>query len=215
LRSVLRKNAGDTIRVFNGRNGEWLAVLHTVDKKNVTVALEKQMRPQPAPTPDIHLLFAPIKKSRMDFLIEKAVELGATRLRPVITHNTEVRTLNDDRIVAQMTEAAEQCERLDRPAYARPVKLEDALAAWPAEIPLLACLERTGAKPVREAVPRDKPCAVLIGPEGGFTKHEIKWLLALPFIVPVSLGPAILRSETAACYALAAIGMGRATHNEV
>ncbi len=210
LRGVLRRGVGDSVRLFNGRDGEWAARLQTVDKKSVILAVEHRIHAQPAPTPDIHLMFAPIKKNRMDMLIEKAVELGATRLRPVMTRNTEIRHLNDERIEAQITEAAEQCERLDRPAYTPPVRLEDALANWPPEIRLLACLERENAEPVGRAVPKDAPCAILIGPEGGFTADETRWLLDLPFVTPVSLGPAILRSETAACYALAAVSMARA-----
>jgi 16S rRNA (uracil1498-N3)-methyltransferase len=202
LRHVLRREAGQSVRVFNGRDGEWIATLAAVDKKGVAAQAGQLLLPQPAPPPERILLFAPIKKHRLDFLIEKSVELGATVLQPVLTHRTDIRSLNEDRIRAQIAEAAEQCERLDMPSFQPLQALERALTGWPAEIPVLACLERIEARPLPQRKPNEA-CALLIGPEGGFAEEEIRWLMDLPFVTPVSLGPRILRSETAALAALA------------
>jgi 16S rRNA (uracil1498-N3)-methyltransferase len=202
LRSVLRQVPGDAVRLFNGRDGEYKAVLDSVDKKSVTARCEILIRPQPEAAQPIHLLFAPIKKARLDFLIEKAVELGATHLHPIITQNTEVRTLNEDRLRLQIIEAAEQCERMDVPVLSPAQKLEDLPAFWSGET-ILACIERHDAPPLKS----ESAHAILIGPEGGFTENETAFLGGLNFIRPVSLGPRILRSETAVCAALALISL--------
>jgi 16S rRNA (uracil1498-N3)-methyltransferase len=184
------------------RDGEFLARIEAVDKKAVTFTIEQSLRkPRVAPR-KIHLLFAPIKKERMDFLIEKAVELGATDLHPVLTQNTDIRKINEERLQAQMIEAAEQCERMDIPALHAVDDLFKILALWNRNIPVVAALERFGADPLLvQTISGD--CAVLIGPSGGFTQDEKEKLAALGFVRPVSLGENILRSETAAAAALA------------
>lgn len=198
LHTVLRRKDGDCVRLFNGRDGEWLCVLRDLRKKSGLAAPTEQLHPQPAHTDDIHLYFAPIKKARMDWMIEKAVELGATHLHPVITQNTEIRTVNADRLKAQILEAAEQCERLDIPHLADAIPLD----AIPAGVPLLACLERGMTRPLRAALPAAGPVAFLIGPEGGFTAAEAAWIAGQGGWTSVSLGPRILRCETAVCVAL-------------
>lgn len=202
LKNVLRIGAGAKIRLFNGRDGEFAATVQSTDKKAVHVALDKQLRAQKKPEREIHLLFAPIKKERMDFLIEKAVELGATHIHPVLTQNTDVRKINEDRLAAQMIEAAEQCERLDIPTLSPAKDLFAALATWNKNILMLAALERFDAQPLTKRILPGN-VAVLIGPSGGFTREEMEKISALSFIQPVSLGENILRSETAAAAALA------------
>ena len=207
LRTVLRLGASDALRLFNGRDGEWRARLAAVGKAGVSAALQSQTRTQPGPPRALHLLFAPIKKHRLDFLIEKAVELGATRLHPVLTRRTENRQWHVDRVARQIVEAAEQCERLDLPPCEKPLPLAAVLAGL-GDMPVFACLERRDAPPLPHLDQGETPRAVLIGPEGGFAPEELAGLEKLPGIVAVSLGPRILRSETAACYALALLGGG-------
>lgn len=202
LKNVLRIEAGQFIRLFNGRDGEFSARVNAASKKTVDVLPEKQLRAQKNATREVHLLFAPIKKERMDFLIEKAVELGATHIHPVLTQNTDVRKINEDRLNAQMIEAAEQCERLDIPALMPAKDLFAALAVWNKNILMLAALERFDAQPLTKRILPGN-VAVLIGPSGGFTREEMEKIAALSFIQPVSLGENILRSETAAAAALA------------
>lgn len=204
LRNVLRQGEGDTLRLFNGRDGEWRATLTAIDKKSARAVPQEQIAGQPDNAPRIHLLFAPIKKTRLEWLIEKAVELGATDLHPVLTQNTEMRHLNTERLVAQIIGAAEQCERLDVPALHPLRSLDEALQDWDKTIPLYAALERADM-PLLSDMNTPAPCAVLIGPEGGFTAEEKDRLLANPAIQPVSLGPRILRAETAALYVLSQI----------
>lgn len=207
LRAVLRRAPGAAVRLFNGRDGEWLATLSALGKKDGAAAAEHCLAPQPAPERAVHLFFAPLKKARMDMLVEKAVELGATHLHPVLTRNTENRAPPEDRLRQQVIEAAEQCERLTLPALS-PVRLLDAaLDAVPPDLPVFAGLERRPGLPFLPAAlpPPDAPCAVLIGPEGGFTAAEADSLTARTALTPVSLGPAILRSETAALFALSLI----------
>jgi 16S rRNA (uracil1498-N3)-methyltransferase len=199
LHTVLRKNTDDMVRLFNDRNGEWLSVLHECGKKSVTATCEKQIRTPHGKIPPVHLLFPPLAKDRLDFLIEKAVELGATDLHPVITARTEIRKINEARIRTQIIEAAEQCERLDIPALHPIDTLGAILARWKSDMPIYAALERSDAQDFR---PGPGECALLIGPPGGFTEDEKHMLGDLPFIRPVTLGPRILRSETAALTAL-------------
>lgn len=206
LKNVLRLGAGDYLRLFNGREGEFTGKITAADKKAISVALEKQLRPQKNPAREVHLLFAPIKKERNDFLIEKAVELGVTHIHPVLTQNTDIRKINEDRLQAQMIEAAEQCERLDVPVLLPARDLFVALAGWNKTILMLAALERFDAQPLKKrALPGN--VAVLIGPSGGFTRDEMEKIAALSFIQPVSLGENILRSETAAAAALAILNV--------
>lgn len=202
LKNVMRCEPGAAVRLFNGRDGEWHADIATLEKKKATLNLLTQTREQPAPRRAVHLLFAPIKKPRNEWLIEKAVELGVTDLHPVITQHTEIRQLNTERTLAQIIEAAEQCERLDIPTLHDITPLKSKLGAWSKDIPLLVALERTDAPLLKNALPDTGPLAFLIGPEGGFSAEERGWPENLPFLKPVSLGPDILRTETAAAYML-------------
>lgn len=201
LRNVLRLRVGDGTRLFNGRDGEWRGTVDAEDKKRVSVRIETILRKQLASSPETHLYFAPIKKVRMDWLIEKAVELGATHLHPVLTQNTEVRGLNEDRIRAQIVEAAEQCERMDVPVL---FSLKPMFLSLP-DAPLLACLERSGGAGLRESISAGGSVAFLIGPEGGFTAEEKEKLQSSPHVTAISLGDRILRSETAAVMVLCAV----------
>jgi len=202
LLHVLRCRSGDGLRLFNGRDGEWYGIIETASKKDISIRLESKIKEQPAQMRAVHLFFTPIKKARLDWLVEKAVELGATHLHPVLTQNTEVRAINETRIRTQIIEAAEQCERMDAPAL---LPLKPLFSALP-DMVVLACLERMGATPLRECLPQEKESvAFLIGPEGGFTIEEKEKLCALSNVKPVSLGPRILRSETAAITALCTI----------
>lgn len=200
LRTVLRRQDGDGVRLFNARHGEWTARLEGLARKGGAAVPDIRIREQPTLARRVHLLFAPIKKTRMDFLIEKVVELGATDLHPVLTHNTEVRKVNEERLRQQIIEAAEQCERLDIPALHTLTDLHDKIVNWRDE-PVFACLERTQAPALGYALREGPSPALLIGPEGGFTKEETAFLADR--CAPVSLGPNILRSETAALKALA------------
>jgi 16S rRNA (uracil1498-N3)-methyltransferase len=205
LLGVLRRADGDPVRVFNGRDGEYLARLGVSGKRNATLAMQDILRPQPPLAPRLHLLFPPLKKDRLDFLIEKAVELGATDLHPVITERTEVRAVNEGRLHAQCIEAAEQCERLTIPALHPIIRLENALAAWPAEIPVITGLERGDCPDIHTLARPQAHVAALIGPAGGWSDFERDLLGASPAVVPVSLGANILRAETAALVLLASL----------
>lgn len=217
LCTVMRLKAGDPLRLFNGRDGEWGYALTAAHKKHAIAKPLLCLYEQPAASPRIHLLFAPIKKARMDFLIEKAVELGVTDLHPVFTQNTEVRKINAERLQAQITEAAEQCERLDLPQLHDAITFSDFMAAPHAVTPLppntaiFAAIERQNAPPLHIATsqsPAATPRAVLIGPEGGFTKEEQERLAAQEAITAVTLGSHILRAETAAIKALSLLTAG-------
>lgn len=204
LSHVLRRGVGDPVRLFNGRDGEWKARIDSAAKKSVTLHIDTLIRPQNPVSRRVHFLFAPIKKQRQDWMIEKSVELGATDFHPVLTRNAEVRDVNEDRLRVQLREAAEQNERLDIPALHALTKLESALAAWDKQIPLLACVERGATRPLRDVLtahPGD--IAFLIGPEGGFTREEKEYLNA--HTTPVTLGDTVLRCETAAVMALSLI----------
>ena len=203
LRAVLRRNPGDEVRVFNGQDGEWICSLGEVGKKGASAIPTRQIATQPAAPAPLHLYFAPIKKSRLDFLIEKAVELGATHLHPVLTQNTENRHSNEDRLRAQIAEAAEQSERLDMP-YLAPAQNLAAILTNPAA-PLYACVERAWDAPLLAAALQPGPAALLIGPEGGFTAAETAQIRQAPAIRVASLGPLTLRTETAVCAALIAV----------
>ncbi|WP_165323902.1 16S rRNA (uracil(1498)-N(3))-methyltransferase [Rhizorhabdus phycosphaerae] len=199
LGAVMRLKAGDSIALFDDVSGEWRAVIEAVGKRAVSVRVEERTREREA-VPDLWLLAAPIKKGRIDWIAEKACELGVARLRPVITHRTIVDRLNLDRLRAHMIEAAEQCERTALPRLDEPVKLATQLKDWPAERTLLFADEEGGA-PMAD-VARPGPTAILIGPEGGFTMEERAAIKALPQAVGVSLGPRILRADTAMAAAI-------------
>jgi 16S rRNA (uracil1498-N3)-methyltransferase len=215
LRSVLRLSRGAAVAVFNARDGEWLARIDGLGKGWCSLAVEAQRR-KPAPEPDVWTVFAPIKRARIDFLAEKATELGSAVLQPVITERTAVSRVNVERLAANAREAAEQCSRLSVPEVRPPVALADLLAAWPVERRLLLCAEAGPAQPIGEALTAADggPWALLTGPEGGFAQSELDALLELPFVTPVGLGPRLLRADTAALAALACwqavLGDGRA-----
>ena len=204
LRNVLRLMPGAVVAVFNGRDGEFGARIDRLDKNGATLTVGARRRAQPA-EPDLWLLFAPIKRQRIDILVEKATELGVAALRPVITRHTQVERVNLARLSAHAIEAAEQTERLSVPRVHEPVELDRALAAWPADRRLVVCAERRAAPPIAAALAGLVPGAhaILIGPEGGFAEAELDGLLKLPFVTLVSLGPRVLRADTAAVAALA------------
>lgn len=203
LRAVMRRGPGDRVAVFNGRDGEWRAAIVDLGKRGGHLTLESQSRPQQKARP-LDLLFAPVKRAGTEWLVQKATELGAARLRPVLTRRTERARLRLERLQTIATEAAEQCERLDVPVIDEPVELAHLLADWPAGTPLLFCDERAPGPPLLQALADLMPPAgLLIGPEGGFDPAEREDLLARPAVRQVSLGPRILRAETAALAALA------------
>ncbi len=194
LSKVMRLEPGDTLRLFNGRDGEWQARVENIGKKEVSLLTQHLTRPQ-APEPDCWLCFALLKRQKTDLVVEKATELGASVIQPVITARTQGDHVNLDRLRAIAIEAAEQCERLAVPEIRPPVKLPHLIAAWPAGRPLYVADERRTAKLLRFSA---APSALLIGPEGGFTGAELEGIGAHPLVTRVSLGARILRAETAA-----------------
>lgn len=208
LRNVLRLKPGDAVLLFNGRDGEWRAVIDALGRSDGAVSVDSRTRAQ-ADEPDIWLLFAPVKRAPLDFLVQKAVELGVSSLHPVLTRYTDVARVNTGRLRANIAEAAEQCGRLTLPDIVPPRLLDEALADWPAGRRLIACAESGPATPLQtvltEAQSQRQPAgwALLTGPEGGFAPEELDALGKLPFVTPVSVGPRILRAETAAVAALA------------
>jgi len=199
LATVMRRAVGETLRVFNGTDGEWEVRIRALRRDRATLGAERQLRPQ-APEPDLWLVFAPLKRDTTDLVVEKATELGASAILPVLTGRTNAARLNLDRLRAIATEAAEQCERLTLPRIEEPRRLTALLADWPADRKLVAALERAVAPKVQ---PVAGPAALLVGPEGGFTDPELDALRRHPFVVAASLGPRILRAETAAIVGLA------------
>jgi len=241
LFGVMRLGVGAPVALFNGRDGEWRAVVAEVGRRGGVLVCEVQVRPL-APPPDLWLLFAPIKKARTDFIVEKAVEMGVARIVPVQTQHTNSERVRTDRLQAHAVEAAEQCGATLVPEVAEVVALDRALADWPPARRLMWCDEQMAGQAVggqavagqvvagqaaagqavggqavagqvvagqavaRQAVAlpggRGAPWAILIGPEGGFSDREAARLRASPAVVPVSLGPRILRADTAAVAAL-------------
>lgn len=194
LTGVMRLRPGAQVKLFDDRTGEWLAGLEHVGKRDAILRIEGLLRPREE-APDLWLLAAPIKKGRIDWVAEKACELGVARLLPVITRRTVVDRLNLDRLRAHMIEAAEQCERTALPTLAEPEKLDVVLRGWPEERTLFFADEEGGAALLDVAKPG--PAAILIGPEGGFTPEEREAIRAVPQAVAVSLGPRVLRADTA------------------
>lgn len=198
LANVLRKKEGDTVRVFNSRDGEWLASISSLTKKYGDLRIIKQLQ-QAQAAPDIWLCFAPVRKHRNAFIIEKATELGVARLCPVVTQRTQFPRLKPDKMRAQIIEAAEQTERLDLPDVEIPISLIEMLSGWNKMRSLIFADESGEAPPAKEALQTlQAPAAILIGPEGGFTPEERRLLQSKKFVTRVSLGPRILRSDTAA-----------------
>jgi 16S rRNA (uracil1498-N3)-methyltransferase len=200
LANVLRLRPGAEVKLFDDRTGEWLARIEDSGRKRVELTVLRQLRPR-EPVPDFWLLFAPLKRAPIDWLVEKATELGVARLQPVLTARTVVDKVKDERLQAAIVEAAEQCERTALPELLEPVKLAARLQSWPSERALLFA-DETGGTPMLDAVVPG-PAALLIGPEGGFTDEERAGIRALPQARPVALGPRILRAETAAIAATA------------
>jgi len=207
LRNVLRLAAGDAVSLFNGRDGEWRATIEMAGKRHARLIVGKQTRAQRA-EPDLWLVFAPIKRARIDFVAEKATELGVSALVPVFTRYTAMTRVNVDRLQANALEAAEQTERLSVPRVHEAVTLEALLRDWPKERRLLLADESGGGSPIGlalrelDATARAAPWAVLVGPEGGFHRDELDALHKLDFVTAVGLGPRILRADTAALSAL-------------
>src|SRR6266540_4829721 len=212
LGNVLRLNAGDAVLVFNGRDGEWRATLAGA-KRKLSLTVSERTREQTRAL-DLHYLFAPLKHARLDYMVQKAVEMGAARLQPVITRHGQVARVNLDRMRANAIDAAEQCGILTLPEIGAPLPLQRAIAARDPARLLVFCDEDAEVKdPVaalsaaRAAGSGDPlPLAVLVGPEGGFAADERAALLALPNVVRLALGPRILRADTAAVAALALVG---------
>ena len=208
LLTVMRLKTGDPLLLFDNRSGEWLATVADAGKRSLTVRIERQTRMREA-VPDLWLCFAPVKKARLDWIIEKATELGVARLQPVITERTIVERVKVERLEAQIIEACEQCGRTALPELVEPVKLPRLLADWPQDRALLFADEEGGAPLASIAAPA--PAAILTGPEGGFTPREREALRASAAVHRVSLGPRILRAETAA---IAAISLWMGLHGD-
>lgn len=202
LTQVMRLKAGDPLLVFNGVDGEWRCVVAEVLKKGVLLRAEEQVRAQTT-VPDVHLLIAVVKKAALEFAVEKATELGAARIGLVTTRRTQGDRVRMDRLEAIAVESAEQTGRLDVPAIDLPQKLDAMLDGWVAPRRLMFC-DETGGDPATTALAATGagPWAILIGPEGGFDPEERQRLRALPFTTAVSLGPRVLRADTAATAAL-------------
>ncbi|EJF84140.1 RsmE family RNA methyltransferase [Bartonella elizabethae Re6043vi] len=200
---VLRMKEGAEILLFNGQDGEWLAKLIIVKKKFVVVKLIHQERLQ---TTHFNLIycFAPLKNARLDYMVQKAVEMGVSVLQPVITHHTQVTRINMARMKANVIEASEQCGILSLPDCVSALSLEELLARWDETQPLFFCdEEHQSHNPLSSFKQRDVTApGVLIGPEGGFSEEERSFLKKHPFVVSISLGPRILRADTAAVAAL-------------
>jgi 16S rRNA (uracil1498-N3)-methyltransferase len=206
LANVLRMGEGAELLVFNGRDGEWLARIAVRSKKAVELTAIEQTRPQP-PRPDLVYCFAPLKAGRLDYLIQKAVEMGAGVLQPVITRHTQVAKIGSDRIAANAIEAAEQCGILAVPQVREAVKLDRLLGAWEKDRRLIFCDEDSSTNNPLAALRSitEKKLGLIVGPEGGFSDDERMELRALPFVTAIPLGPRILRADTAAVAALAVI----------
>lgn len=204
LGTVLRRAPGDELRVFNAVQGEFAATIAHLRKDRARFALGRLLRP-PAPEPDVRLLVAALKRDAMDWLVEKATELGATRILPVTTRRSVAERANTQRLSAIARAAAEQCERLAVPEVAELAPLHRVLDAWDGAR-LVVAMERSAAPPLREAAAvLSHPLALLVGPEGGFEAAELDDLRRRAFVVPAALGPRILRAETAAVAGLAAL----------
>jgi 16S rRNA (uracil1498-N3)-methyltransferase len=202
--TVLRRGAGDAVRLFNARDGEFEARIVEMRKDRARFALGGRRRPA-ATEPDCRLLVAVLKRDAMDWLVEKATELGATRIQPVVTRRTIAERTNAVRLAAIARGAAEQCERLSVPEVAEAAPLHRVLDGWDGGALVVAMERSHGAAPRALALPPGSPLALLVGPEGGFEAAELDDLRRRPFVVPAALGPRILRAETAAVAGLAAL----------
>ncbi len=206
LANVLRLGEGDRMLVFNGRGGEWISTIKFAGKKKLFLACETQERAQ-TPLPDLVFLFAPLKVGRLDYLVQKAVEMGAGVIQPVITEFTQNRRVSIEKLQANALEAAEQCGILAVPQVAEAVKLEALLAGWDRSRRLIFCDEDHETQNPLGALGAvtERRLALLVGPEGGFSDQERALLHALSFVTAIPLGPRILRADTAAVAALAVV----------
>ncbi|MBS0233135.1 MAG: 16S rRNA (uracil(1498)-N(3))-methyltransferase [Proteobacteria bacterium] len=206
LTAVLRMKPGAHLLVFNGRDGEWLATLAETGKRGAALSIERQTRRQEA-GPDIEYLFAPLKRSRLDYMVQKATEMGVARLRPVITDRTIAERVNSERMRANVVEAAEQCGILRVPEVDPPVKLGNLLDDWDPARRIIYCDEGAPIQDPTGALGQVSPgpLAVLVGPEGGFAPPERERLAGKSYVVPLSLGPRIMRADTAAVAVLALV----------
>jgi 16S rRNA (uracil1498-N3)-methyltransferase len=205
LRNVLRLAPGAAMTAFNAGDGEFLCRIVALGRSGGRLAVERQLRP-PAPEADPWLVFAPVKRLRLDWLVEKATELGAGALLPVWTVRTQAERINLDRLGAHAVAAAEQTGRLSVPDIRPPERLDRLVAVWPAGRRLFVCDETGGGAPIAAALagfPAAQPAALLVGPEGGFAETELDALGKLPFVTHIGLGPRVLRAETASLAALA------------
>ncbi len=202
LFNVMRLGRGAAVALFNGRDGEWLARVAEAGKRSGILLPERQTAPLRLP-PDLWLIFAPLKKARTDFIVEKAVELGAARVMPVQTRHTNSERIRQDRLQAHALEAAEQCGATFVPEVSELISLDKLLSGWPTDRNLLWCDEAMVGQAPALSGARGQKWAILIGPEGGFSADEQARLRALPQIRPLALGPRILRADTAAVAALA------------
>ncbi|GBD56260.1 16S rRNA (uracil(1498)-N(3))-methyltransferase [Gluconobacter wancherniae] len=203
LGNVMRHSVGDAVRVFNGRDGEWSARIHTLRKDRGSVVLRNLERPQCA-TQGVELLFAPLKRDATELVIRMGTELGVTSFRPVVTERTNTHRLNADRLLLIAEEAAEQCERLDVPHIQPLSPLRQVLAEWPEGRALCVALERQ-----QEETRTVSGEALLIGPEGGFSEAEVALLKRHPAVRSISLGSLILKAETAVCAGLVRLAVAR------
>jgi 16S rRNA (uracil1498-N3)-methyltransferase len=212
LANVLRLRSGDNVLVFNGRDGEWKGEIEGAGKRGVTLRLQECVREQSAPC-DLQYIFAPLKHARLDYMVQKAVEMGASRLQPVMTRHAQTERVNLGRMRANVIEAAEQCGILNVAEVLEPLALPKLLAQHEPERLLIFCdedaevadpLDALNGLRANDARP-SMPLAVLIGPEGGFAEEERKAILRLPRVVRLALGPRILRADTAAVAALALV----------
>ncbi|PCI51544.1 MAG: 16S rRNA (uracil(1498)-N(3))-methyltransferase [Alphaproteobacteria bacterium] len=212
LVNVMRLKGGAFILLFNGRDGEWLAEIVKISKGRATVMTQENIMAQ-KPEPDLWYLFAPVKKARLDYMVQKATELGVSLIRPVLTERTNLDRLKEDKIRLNAIEAAEQCERFSVPKVEPMIKLERLLAEWPEDRLIMFCDEEgtsdQNTYPVGRAIDevnawqgRPKKWAILIGPEGGFSPDERALIRRQSYVVPVTLGPRILRADTAAVAAI-------------
>lgn len=203
---VLRQSVGSSLLVFDGMNGEWIAQISRIKKSNCLIRVQEKIREQSSPQ-DLHYLFAPLKQARLDYTIQKAVEMGVSELQPVITAHTVVQRINVERMRANAIEAAEQCGILTVPEIKPSVKLQTLLKTYPDERAVIFCDESASStSPLTELEKlKDRKIAVLVGPEGGFSEDERRVLRSRSFVHPISLGPRIMRADTAAVAVLALV----------
>ncbi len=202
LTSVMRRTVGDLVTLFNGRDGEWLARIRATRRDQVRLVAESQLRAQ-ANRPPMALAFAPLKRDATDLVVGKATELGATSIHPVITAHSNTQRVNLERYRAITIEAAEQCERLDLPTLHAPVPLVQFLYQWDSAKNLLLCAERSNVPKITELRLASPAAGLIVGPEGGFASTELELMRRYTFLNLVSLGPLVLRAETAAIAGMA------------